>query len=101
MAQSYHIGASCDYVFAGLRLLSSCFMSSVARVRDTRLLDRGGWGGKPTNARCGSTRVWTIFDADAEVVTDGHAGYNSASLGERSHGAIVQTKADRRESDAQ
>lgn len=37
---------------------------------------------------------------DTQVVTDGHAGYNSHSLGERSHEAIVQTKAERRQSDA-
>src|SRR3990172_3059914 len=38
--------------------------------------------------------------ADAHVVTDGHAGYNSESLGERRHEAVVQTKAKRREKDA-
>jgi transposase-like protein len=38
--------------------------------------------------------------ADANVVTDGHAGYDEKSLGERPHEAIVQTKAERRESDA-
>ena len=38
--------------------------------------------------------------ADAHVDTDGHAGYNGKSLGERSHSAVVQTKAERRESDA-
>jgi transposase-like protein len=38
--------------------------------------------------------------ADAHVVTDGHAGYNEKSLGERSHDAVVQTKAERRENDA-
>jgi len=38
--------------------------------------------------------------ADANVVTDGHAGYDKKSLGERPHDAIVQTKAERRESDA-
>ena len=38
--------------------------------------------------------------ADAKVVTDGHAGYNAKSLGERSHDAVVQTKAERREADA-
>jgi hypothetical protein len=37
---------------------------------------------------------------DAQVATDGHAGYNSHSLGERSHEAIVQTKAERRKTDA-
>lgn len=37
---------------------------------------------------------------DAQVVTDGHAGYNSQSLAERPHEAIVQTKAGRRENDA-
>jgi transposase-like protein len=37
---------------------------------------------------------------DAHVVTDGHAGYNETSLGERGHDAIVQTKAERREHDA-
>ena len=34
-----------------------------------------------------------------KVVTDGHAGYNAKSLGERPHDAVVQTKAERRESD--
>jgi len=38
--------------------------------------------------------------ADAQVVTDGLASYNSDSLGERPHEAIVQTKAERREKDA-
>jgi hypothetical protein len=38
--------------------------------------------------------------SDTQVVTDGHAGYNSDSLGERPHQAIVQTKQERRESDA-
>jgi hypothetical protein len=38
--------------------------------------------------------------ADAHVVTDGHAGYNSESLGKRTHEAVVQTRAERRESDA-
>ena len=38
--------------------------------------------------------------ADAQVVTDGHASYNSESLGKRTHGAVVQTKAERRENDA-
>jgi transposase-like protein len=38
--------------------------------------------------------------ADANVVTDGHAGYSKKSLGERPHEAIVQTKAEKRESDA-
>lgn len=38
--------------------------------------------------------------ADAHVVTDGHAGYNGKSLGGRSHSAVVQTKAERRENDA-
>jgi Zn ribbon nucleic-acid-binding protein len=36
----------------------------------------------------------------SHVVTDGHAGYNSESLGKRSHDMIVQTKAERRENDA-
>jgi len=38
--------------------------------------------------------------ADAKVVTDGHAGYNKRSLGRRSHDKKVQTKAERRKSDA-
>ena len=33
-------------------------------------------------------------------MTDGHAGYNKKSLEKRSHDAIVQTKAERRENDA-
>ena len=37
---------------------------------------------------------------DTEVVTDGLASYNSASLGERPHQAVVQTKQERRDSDA-
>ena len=37
---------------------------------------------------------------DAAVTTDGHAGYNATSLGERTHEAIVQTKAEKREADA-
>ena len=37
---------------------------------------------------------------DAHVVTDGLASYNARSLGERSHEAHVQTKAERRENDA-
>jgi len=38
--------------------------------------------------------------ADAHVVTDGLASYNSESLGKRAHDMIVQTKAERRERDA-
>jgi len=38
--------------------------------------------------------------ADAHVVTDGHAGYDAKSLGNRGHDAVVQTKAERRERDA-
>lgn len=38
--------------------------------------------------------------ADAGVTTDGHAGYNGQSLGEREHDAVIQTKAERREADA-
>ena len=38
--------------------------------------------------------------ADASVVTDGHAGYDKTSLGERHHEPVVQTKAERREKDA-
>ena len=37
---------------------------------------------------------------EAEIVTDGHAGYSKKSLGDRPHEAIVQTKAERRENDA-
>ena len=37
--------------------------------------------------------------AETKVVTDGHAGYNKKSLGERPHEGIVQTKAERREND--
>jgi transposase-like protein len=38
--------------------------------------------------------------ADARVVTDGHAGYNVRSLGERKHEPHVQTKAERKANDA-
>ena len=37
--------------------------------------------------------------ADAHVATDGHAGYDAKSLGQRHHEAAVQTKAERREKD--
>jgi hypothetical protein len=37
---------------------------------------------------------------DADVVSDGHAGYSGKSLGERPHEAVVQTKAERRKADA-
>ena len=37
---------------------------------------------------------------DTQVVTDGLASYNSESLGQRPHQAVVQTKQERRESDA-
>ena len=37
---------------------------------------------------------------DAQVVTDGLASYNRESLGERPHQAVIQTKQERRESDA-
>jgi Zn ribbon nucleic-acid-binding protein len=37
---------------------------------------------------------------DTHIVTDGHAGYSEKSLDERPHEAIVQTKTERRESDA-
>jgi hypothetical protein len=36
---------------------------------------------------------------DASVTSDGHAGYNATSLGEREHEPIVQTKAERAEND--
>ena len=36
---------------------------------------------------------------NAAVTTDGHAGYNAASLGEREHAAHVQTKAEKRAAD--
>lgn len=36
---------------------------------------------------------------DAKVVSDGHAGYNAKSLGERPHEAVVQTKAEKKEGD--
>ena len=38
--------------------------------------------------------------AETQVVTDGLASYNGASLGKRPHDRIVQTKQERRESDA-
>jgi hypothetical protein len=38
--------------------------------------------------------------ADAQVMTDGLASYNERSLDERPHQAVVQTKQERRESDA-
>ena len=38
--------------------------------------------------------------ADAQVVSDGHAGYNARSLDRRPHDRRVQTKAERRQSDA-
>jgi transposase-like protein len=38
--------------------------------------------------------------ANAAVTTDGHAGYNATSLGERGHDAVVQTKAEKRLADA-
>jgi transposase-like protein len=37
---------------------------------------------------------------DTQVVTDGLASYNSESLGQRPHEAVIQTKQERRESDA-
>jgi len=37
--------------------------------------------------------------ADAHVTSDGHAGYNATSLGERTHEPIVQTNAERAVSD--
>jgi len=37
---------------------------------------------------------------DARVVTDGHAGYDKKSLGNRPHDRQVQTKAERRDNDA-
>ena len=36
---------------------------------------------------------------DANVTTDGHAGYSVKSLGERPHEAVVQTKAEKKEGD--
>jgi len=42
----------------------------------------------------------TEISTQAHVVTDGHAGYTGKSLGGRPHDAMVQTKAERRESDA-
>ena len=37
---------------------------------------------------------------DSKTVTDGHAGYNKKSLGDRPHDRQVQTKAERAENDA-
>ncbi len=37
--------------------------------------------------------------ADARATTDGHAGYNSKTLGRRAHEPHVQTPAERREND--
>ena len=37
---------------------------------------------------------------DTQVVTDGLASYNSESLGQRPHQAVIQTRQERRESDA-
>ena len=37
---------------------------------------------------------------DTQVVTDGLASSNSESLGQRPHQAVIQTKQERRESDA-
>ena len=37
---------------------------------------------------------------EAAVTSDGHAGYNATSLGERDHDAIVQTPAERRVKDS-
>lgn len=42
----------------------------------------------------------TEIASSASVTTDGHAGYNAASLGARRHEAKVQTKAERRTGDA-
>jgi Zn ribbon nucleic-acid-binding protein/transposase-like protein len=38
--------------------------------------------------------------ADGHIVTDGHAGYNKRSLDKRLHDMVVQTKVERRVSDA-
>ena len=38
---------------------------------------------------------------DAKVATDGHAGYNATSLGDRLHEPTVQTKAERKANDDQ
>jgi transposase-like protein len=40
------------------------------------------------------------IEREASVTTDGHAGYNATSLGDRHHDAVVQTKAERAEADA-
>lgn len=37
--------------------------------------------------------------ADAQVTSDGHAGYNVKSLGQRTHKAVVQTKTEKCEND--
>lgn len=39
------------------------------------------------------------FAADARITTDGHAGYNAKSLGERDHVATVQSKTEKRDGD--
>ena len=39
------------------------------------------------------------IDSETTVKTDGHAGYNEKSLGERDHCAQVQTKAERKKND--
>ena len=50
--------------------------------------------------RVPSGRGRSAAEDGARVVTDGLASYDSESLGERPHEAIVQTKAERGESDA-
>ena len=40
-----------------------------------------------------------VLAPDADVTSDGHAGYNATSLGERAHEMIVQTPAERRVKD--
>jgi Zn ribbon nucleic-acid-binding protein len=42
----------------------------------------------------------TYIAPRADVTTDGHAGYNSSSLGERQHEAVVQTREEKRNDDA-
>jgi transposase-like protein len=63
-------------------------------------------GGRVRLAHAGNNDAATLkrfaddqIAPEARVVSDGHAGYSGKSLGERSHDAVVQTKAERREND--
>ena len=65
------------------------------RGRLPRVLDRAANNDAATLKRFADGQI----APESAVTTDGHAGYNAASLGARPHEGIVQTKAERASND--